>query len=286
MAGIVKVGRRKGTAIQHPHADRVLGIITAFEAEAALVRRRLHLRHQEATVAGRLWRGHLHGQEVVLLRGGMGPERAARAAVWLVQYYALQGVLSVGFAGGLQTSLATGDAVLPRRILAVPAGTETIPTREEAGLKPDAGLAHLAAVAATQAALTTHQGTLLSITELVSHAAAKKRLGRRTGALAVDMESYSVGRVAAEHSLPYMVLRTIFDTCDEDVPFQAGLFTSADGALQPLRVLSYMTRQPRLLPQVLPAWRKTRLAAHGLETWLGHFLILLSQTEGQRRVTL
>ena len=271
----------KQTSSHHTPLDGALGIVTAFEPEAALVCRRLHLRHQEATVVGRLWQGHLHGQEVVVVRGGMGPERAAQAATWLLQHYALHGVLSVGFAGGLQASLTTGDAVLPLQILALPAGTEAVSTCEDAGITPDACLAHLAAVAATQATLTQHQGTLLSVAEIVTQAADKKRLGQRSGALAVDMESHSIGRVAAAHHLPFMVLRTIFDTHNDDVPFQANLFTSADGALQPLRVLSYVARQPRLLAQMLPAWRKARLAARGLEAWLGHFLLLLSRTEGR-----
>jgi adenosylhomocysteine nucleosidase len=227
---------------------------------------------------GPLWQGNLYSQEVVLLRSGIGPERATQAATWLVQHYTLQTVLSVGFAGGLQASLATGDAILPLRILPTGAGAETIPPYAPAGIIPNAGLAHHAAVAATQAGLTPHQGTLLSVTEIVSHAVAKQRLGEQFGAVAVDMESYSIGRVAAAYHLPFMVLRTIFDTQADDVPFQANRFTSADGALQPMRVLSYVAHHPRVLAQVPYAWGKMRTASQGLESWLGHFLRQLHQT--------
>jgi adenosylhomocysteine nucleosidase len=226
---------------------------------------------------GQLWQGDLYGQEVVVVRGGMGPERATQAATWLVQHYTLHGVLSVGFAGGLQPSLATGDAVLPLQILATTAGAETVSPCALAGIIPDARLAHHAALAATQAGLTQHQGTLLSSTEMVAHAAAKQQLGERFGAIAVDMESYSIGRVAAAHHLPFMVLRTIFDTQADEVPFQASRFTAADGALQPIRILSYVACHPHVLAQMLPAWRKVWTAGRGLESWLGHFLRRLHQ---------
>lgn len=245
-------------------------------AEATLIRRCLHLQQRGATAVGQLWQGNLYGQEVVLLRGGMGPERATQAATWLVQHHALHGMLSVGFAGGLQASLAPGDAVLPRRILTTWA--ESVSPGAQAGIIPDAGLAHQAVMAATQAGLTLHQGTLLSVSEMVAHAVAKQRLGKRFGAVAVDMESYSIGRVATAHHLPFMVLRTIFDTQTDEIPFQASQFTAADGALQPLRVLAYLARHPRELAQVPLAWHKVRTAGRGLESWVGHFLRRLHQT--------
>jgi hypothetical protein len=113
---------------------------------------------------------------------------------------------------------------------------------------------------------------------MVSHAVAKQRLGKQSGAVAVDMESYSIGQVAAAHHLPFMVLRTIFDTQADEVPFPASQFTSADGALQPMRVLAYLARHPRELAQVPLAWHKVRTAGRGLESWLGYFLRRLHQT--------
>src|SRR5262252_6616376 len=99
-----------------------MAIITACAYEAALVRRRVCVQQQSTGAAGRWWQGTLCGQEVVVLQCGIGPERAAQAVLWLRQHYQLAGVLSVGFAGALQTELARGDAVLVTQILA-PYGT-------------------------------------------------------------------------------------------------------------------------------------------------------------------
>jgi adenosylhomocysteine nucleosidase len=258
-------------------AQTFLGIVAAFEHETALVRRHMRLQHQQVTTVGTLWKGDLYSHHVVLLRCGMGPERAARATAWLVQSHRLQGAISVGFAGALQASLITGDAVLAQQLLSCPAESVATPLARTETITPDSRLVYIAATAATQAALVLHRGPLLSVNEVVPTAAAKQRLGRYSGALAVDMESYSVGQAAAEHNLPFVALRTIFDACDDDLSFQVGRFTTADGVLQPGRLMCYLGLQPRLFTQTLSLWRKARTAGNHLGAWLYHFLTLLSQ---------
>jgi adenosylhomocysteine nucleosidase len=256
-------------------AQPVLGVIVAFEHEAARVRRRMHVQYRETAIAGRLWKGNLYGHEVVLLRCGMGAERAAQAMTWLLQSYRLAGAISVGFAGALHASLATGDAILPQHVVSGSANaTGTFLPLSET-IKPDARWTHIAARAATQAALVLHCGPLLSVAEVVLHAAGKAYLGQNSGALAVDMETYSIGRIATAHNVPFAVLRTIFDARDDTIPLQVKRFTTPEGEFQPARLMHYLLAQPRLLPQTLPLWRKARRAGSCLEQWLHHFFTLL-----------
>src|SRR5215471_20233413 len=188
-----------------------IAIITACAHEAALVRRRLRVQQRAVSTAGLVWQGVLQQQDVVLLQCGMGPERAAQAVLWLGQHYQLAGVLSVGFAGALQVELARGEAVLVTRIAAPCDTSETAGGAADMGIRPDARLAHIAAMAVAQAAVVSHTGTLVSTPTVVAQAAAKQALGQHSGALAVDMESYSVGQIAAQNRIPFAVLRTIFD---------------------------------------------------------------------------
>src|ERR671936_2607330 len=117
-----------------------MAIITACAHEAALVRRRLRVHQQATSPAGPIWQGALHQQDVVLLQCGMGPERAAQAVLWLGQHYQLAGVLSVGFAGGLQVELAPGDAILVTKVLAPCDTPATTGSAADVGIRPDARL--------------------------------------------------------------------------------------------------------------------------------------------------
>ena len=254
-----------------------MAIITACAYEAALVRRRLRVQRQITGPAGMLWQGTLCSQEAVLLQCGMGPERAAQAVLWLGQYYQLAGVLSVGFAGGLQAELARGDAVLVTKILAPCDTPETAGHSADVGLRPDARLAHIAAMAVAQAAVVSHTGTLLSTPTVVAQAATKRDMGQRSGALAVDMESYSVAQAAAQRHLPFAVLRTIFDTADENIALPITTCLTPAGSLQPWRLLGCLVCHPGLWRQLPHWWRTSHIAGRHLQRWLQHFFLLLSQ---------
>jgi adenosylhomocysteine nucleosidase len=223
-----------------------------------------------------VWQGTMCSQEVVLLQCGMGPERAAQAVLWLGQYYQLTGVLSVGFAGGLQAELARGDAVLVTKILAPYDTHETAGGSADVGLRPDARLAHIAAMAVAQTAVVSHTGTLLSTPTVVAQAVAKRDMGYRSGALAVDMESYSVGQAAAQSHLPFAVLRTIFDPADENMALPITTCLTPDGSLQPWCLLGYLVSHPELWRQLPHWWRTSHVAGHHLQRWLQHFFLLLS----------
>ncbi len=252
-------------------------IITACAHEAALVRRRLHVQQQAIGPAGLVWQGVMHQQDVVLLQCGMGPERAAQAVLWLGQHYQLTGVLSVGFAGALQAELRPGDALLVTHILAQDDVARTTSPAAGSGIRPDARLAHIAAMAVAQAAVMSHTGTLLSTTAVVAQAAAKQALGQHSGALAVDMESYSVGQMAAQSHVPFAVLRTIFDAAHEHVSLPVVACTTADGSLQPLRLAGCLACRPWLWLQLPHWWWASQVAGRHLQRWLQHFFLLLSQ---------
>lgn len=254
--------------------------MTAMEPEANLVRKRLRQRRRAALEAGQLWCGWVGDHQVALLRCGMGGERAVAALQWLAEHYSLWGVISVGFAGGLQPGLATGDVVLADRIEtrpqhAVPAGGV---------VTPNVRLAFLADTAAQRAGLPRCRGGLLSHQALVPSAADKQLLGRQSGALAVDMESYAIGELANGHGLPFLSLRAILDPCDVALDLPMAGMTTPDGGLRPGGALLTIMRQPALLKPFLALWRQSRLTQRRLTLWLDHFFDLLgtiSQEESQ-----
>ncbi len=261
-----------------------LAVMTAMEPEASLVRKRLRQRQRERLEVGLLWHGRIGDHRAVLLRCGMGEERAVTALQWIVAHYPLWGILSVGFAGGLQPDLATGDVVLADRIEAWPPQTVSV----GACVTPNARLASLAATAAKRARLPRRHGSLLSHKLLVPSAGEKRLLGRQSGALAVDMESYGIGGFAATHHLPFMSLRAILDPYDMELNLPMDGLTTPDGGLRPSGALKVMMQQPMLCRSFFALWRQSRLTQRRLAVWLDHFFAMLgeiSQEESQDKRT-
>jgi hypothetical protein len=98
-------------------------------------------------------------------------------------------IISFGVAGGLAPDLVPGDCVVASAIIDYTALRPTDPlwSRKLADTIP--GALH---------------GPIVGINSVVSDPADKSRLRTLTGAVAVDMESHLVGRLAASHSSPLL----------------------------------------------------------------------------------
>jgi adenosylhomocysteine nucleosidase len=89
-------------------------------------------------------------------------------------------------------------------------------------------------------------------------------LFRETGAAAVDMESFSVARVANEHRLPFVAARVIVDGAEDCLP--AAVTAAADGMghLHLWRLMGALARTPADLGAVLRLARRYRAASRSL----------------------
>ena len=83
----------------------------------------------------------------------------------------------------------------------------------------------------------TSLGRFVTVPSIISQAEEKKKLARRVGAIALDMESGVVGKVATDQGIPFLVMRTISDSVDEDLPVDFNLFLRPFGWIQGLRTV-------------------------------------------------
>lgn len=108
-------------------------------------------------------------------------------------------LISWGCAGGLHPTLAPGDLLLPR----------TVVDRCGQCFTADPDLhARLATVLGT---LRPWHGAIAEAGGIVTDARARRALARRTGGIAVDMESAAIARVAAAGGRPFVVIRAVGD---------------------------------------------------------------------------
>jgi adenosylhomocysteine nucleosidase len=167
-----------------------------------------------------------------LLRAGGGtPAGAERAARQLVAEGA-GALVSFGLAGGLDPALRPGALVVPAEVI-------------------DAGVIFAAdpMLSARFGGMTVHR--LFAAEAVVTDAAAKWRAAQANSAQAVDLESGAVARVAAEHGLPFAVVRAICDPAERDLPAAALTALDQKGAIGLIRVLGSLLRQPGQLPNLL-----------------------------------
>jgi len=150
---------------------------------------------------------------------GPGPEKAEAAARSLLGEGA-RALVSAGICGGLDPALSPGAVILPTRVVSRHESDES--------WMVDA-VWHAAVMSAAPEGMRFRTGTLMGSDRAVSSIEGKQALAARTGAVAVDMESHAVARVARDAGVPFLVLRTVADTASDVLPPWLGGVLNRDG---------------------------------------------------------
>jgi len=202
-------------------------------ADANYVVRQEHLDFHE---------GRLGGQPVALLALGIGKECARIAAEMTVRCYRPDMIISAGFSGGLQDFVRGGDIIV---------GTDILELRRDQGDEimwdRTYKMPHPAPIRTDHTTeMRVHYGKLMTTDEMVLRAENKARIGKTTGALAVDMETSAVAAVCAARKTDFLAVRCITDEVDEDLPDEFNDFFVL-GQLRADRVFSSCARDPRVV---------------------------------------
>jgi adenosylhomocysteine nucleosidase len=93
-----------------------VAIIGAMEEEVTILRETIENR-EDTTIAGcEFTTGTIHGQEVILLKSGIGKVNAAMSTTLLLQNFKPTYVINTGSAGGYLESLNVGDIVISSEV--------------------------------------------------------------------------------------------------------------------------------------------------------------------------
>lgn len=152
------------------------------------------------------------------------------------------GIISFGIAGAIDPSLRRGMCVVGKAVI------------DNGRWNPSDERWADRLIAALPDATS---GALVGVSKALAEVDAKRALRDATGALAVDMESHVVARLAKAHELPFAVLRVIADTADQRLPPAAVNGLKPDGSPAVGAVIKSLAAEPGQLPDLM----RTALAA-------------------------
>ena len=114
----------------------------------------------------------------------------------------------VGVCGGLDPSLAPGDLVLARRVVASDGGELIPPRLLFEGARHELSRRRLSFVSST----------LLTVEGPAGDGLERTYLWNAHGAGGVDMETYTIARAAEDHGVPWLALRAVVDPAGTGLP--------------------------------------------------------------------
>jgi adenosylhomocysteine nucleosidase len=209
-------------------------------------------------------------REYWLARTGVGLEKATRSAAQLLDNQSFSLMVSTGFACALIT-VDIGTLLVGREVMHRGAhGDESTEVHEVPGDERDLVMALVETLVPPE-----HIGRFVSTDRIIGSAPEKRRFALSTQAIGLDMESSALAAQAQRARVPFVIIRSVSDLLDEDLPLDFNLFLRPTGWLKgigtvlaaPSRLLGLgrLRRQSLVAAEALTAFFRSYAAAMATE---------------------
>lgn len=217
----------------------MIGFIAAERREFdGLVRHLGNVRRLNLTVRWAV-SGELNGKHAILAANGPGPALAGSAADAIKEQQNLEALVSYGFCGALDPTLAVNDIFTASELC--PAGQLAVCRRPEGP--------------------RSATGTLLSTDRVICSSREKSEL-HKFGAAAVEMEAGAIASRAQAWDVPFYCIRVVTDTAHEDFAIDFNRVRDSDGRFSRSKILAAAVRNPlKLFPELIRLDSRTKSAA-------------------------
>lgn len=190
----------------------------------------------------------------VVVVTGWGEASASTGARWLVNALKPAALVSVGYSGGTTAgtapgTLAVGTSLVRIRRIDAPAAEEPIDA--------DPALCALARHVLSDAGFPVMDGPVGTTSVIAESASDKAAIGRATGVVGVDLESWHSARVASDAGIPFLAVRGIVDTVEMELPGFVSKMQPGPRPPAAMPALRHVVRHPTSVGSVV----RTGLAA-------------------------
>ena len=215
-----------------------------------------------------------YGLNILLFQAGIGPDNARDGILQFLSRASWDVIISTGFAGDLNYipigSIVIGDEVCRESDIASHASPS--PFR----IACHSVWIQRALSLAIMEGQFLQTGKYVSTDHILTHSIEKHQLKTSTGAVAVDMESAAIGEVAHDHGLPFLIVRTISDGVNENLPVDFNLFLKPAGWLSGVM---YILSNPRSWSGFLDLYRHSKKASLELTKFFREFFFAVSSRD-------
>jgi adenosylhomocysteine nucleosidase len=222
-------------------ADAPVCVLGAFEEEISLLEEKLEEKEVNDLAGLRVLKGRISGKEVVIAFTGIGKVNAAMTTTLMLEYFEPSAVIFTGIAGAINPRLNPADLVISERCAhhdlnyvyddtlisyqaSNPVNKETNPVFFYA----DSSLLELCRELSEEiqfnpVILPTDTlyprivfGTIVTGDSFIASGKKNRELMRRFEADAVEMEGAAVAQICYQRGIPFIIIRSISDSADED----------------------------------------------------------------------
>ena len=244
-------------------------IIGALKEEISGVKGLMEVHETIPAGMGRAYCGVWSNRRIVLVRSGVGRDLAEKALKDISGRYTLSQIVSIGFAGGLDPDLKTGDLVFANSVKENFEGNGK--DAEGNLLFTDSQFLDRALNLSVTKELNVRRGCLVTVDHPACTFQEKRFLFKRFSAIAVDMETSVLLRWALSNEIPLISVRVISDSANQElVDFSHCI--NENGQLSKLKAGWHVVIHPGLFSKVETIRQSAQLAAKNLTRYLEEWI--------------
>lgn len=194
-----------------------IGVLGAMPKEVELLTERLEWVEQRRIAGVEFVSGEMGKKRVTLCCAGMGKVNAAVAAQLLITVFGAKALIFSGIAGNMSTKIGVGDMVISSEAVyhdaELPMIAQSYPFLS--AYPADAGMIKAAQESCEENGVRHLVGRIATGDLFIGDSETKRRIEAACHPACVEMEGAAVAQVAAKNDIPFVILRTMSDNCDE-----------------------------------------------------------------------
>lgn len=201
----------------------IIGLIGAMEEEIRELKRVITEQEVIDKYGIEFIKGQLEGKEVILVQSGIGKVNAAIIVTLLYQLFDVTHIINTGSAGALDSALDVGDIIIAHSLTYhdVDVTAFNYKPGQMAGMPelyyPDTQLIRTAQDVCRQMGIEPFLGQVVSGDQFVSQQESKADiLSKFPLARAAEMESTAIAQAAHVLNIPFVIIRAISDSANEE----------------------------------------------------------------------
>lgn len=239
----------------------ILGVVFALDAETRGLRRVLsHSQRVRCAPGQTAW--HFGGARIIMEVAGVGREPARLVTNRLIDQGA-RWIVCAGFAAALEEKARAGDVVVAESVRHIesPTSEHQCSLSLASAIPPSRRLGY-----------SVWRADFVTVDSVVLKADSKRKIYASTRCAALDMESSAVGEVCSHRSVPFVVVKGITDTADQDLPDQ---IETLIGTARWTERAGLVLSRPRLWRELWQLRRNALIASDNLGDVLGMMILRL-----------
>lgn len=196
-----------------------VGIIFAMEEELSALKKYLNIEKEYTIFELTFYEGTIFDTYCVLVQSGVGKVNSARTTQILIDNIQVDYIFNIGVAGGITESLNVGDIVIGEKL--VQHDFDITAFNHEKGYIPSVGtyidadeylLKIAKEVLENETEVQVKQGVIASGDIFCTDPHMSAKINSKFNALCVEMEGASIAQVCYLSHIPFLILRSISDT--------------------------------------------------------------------------